>query len=823
MPTANTAVATRISSPPAIDGRDDDSVWSTVPPITQFREWAPKPRQEPRFPTYAKVAYDAANLYVFVRACDPEPGKVIRLLERRDTSTPSDMVWILIDSQHDRRTGYEFGVNAAGVKADQAVYNDNSEDSAWDGIWDVATSVDSAGWTAEFRIPLSQLRYAAAASNTFGLAIDRELYRYNERISWPMFDQSKPGMVSQFGTLTGLDGLAAPRPLEAVPYMVTKSGARIAGSRYETRSSATAGGDVKYRMTSNLTLAATINPDFGEVEADPAVLNLTTYESFFPEQRPFFVAGRGLLRFDVNCNVVTCSNEGLYYSRRIGRAPRLASAYGDTVPQVPTTILGAAKLQGRFSNGITLSVLDAVTQRAEGPLGKTFEPSANYTVARATADFRGGRSTIGAIATAVNRSNDQWSAPYLASGAYTAGLDFRHRFLHDTYEVSGSLDGSDVRGTSAAIAALQSNPVHYFGMPGSGLRLDPEATSLTGDAEELRFGKVAGQRFQYQTSYQRRSAGFEINDLGYLRRADQQSWNTWIGLFDLRQRKYWNNLQWNNNWTQHWTTTGLALDAAFNTNLRVTTRNNWSLLGGSTFGQLGATYDDRLAHGGPAVRNDPYVAPYLNVYGDDRRAVVPGINLTYYVGAGGRNSRLSVIPSAAFKAAGRFSATAGLQWTRTIADNQWYGNVSDGTGLHWLHAHLDQVTAAATLRANYTFTPNVSLQAYVQPFVSKGTYSNLRQLSADPRAAHYNDRYAPYTGSADASDPGGFNYKQFASNLVFRWEYMPGSTLFLVWNEGRQGMTGEEGAAGYGGDVNDLFRLHPVNTFAMKVSYWFNR
>jgi Carbohydrate family 9 binding domain-like/Domain of unknown function (DUF5916) len=278
-PTDTGATAIRADVAPVIDGRDDDAVWRTAPPITGFKEWQPTEGKAARFRTEAKVAYDAASLYVFVRAFDPHPDSIIRLLERRDTFTPSDMVWIFVDSYHDRRTGYEFGVNAAGVKIDQAIYNDGNEDGAWDAVWDVATQIDSLGWTAEFRIPLSQLRYGADRSHTFGFTIDRDIYRYAERVSWPTFSQSKAGMVSQFGALDGLDDLEAPRRLEALPYIVTKNASKIINNSFSHQSNVTIGGDLKYRVAPNLTLDATVNPDFGQVESDPAVLNLSGLSS----------------------------------------------------------------------------------------------------------------------------------------------------------------------------------------------------------------------------------------------------------------------------------------------------------------------------------------------------------------------------------------------------------------------------------------------------------------------------------------------------------------------------------------------------------------
>src|ERR1700737_458512 len=364
-PTDTGASAVRTDTPPVIDGKDDDPVWRTAPVISGFTQWSPTEGKQPRFRTEAKVAYDASNLFVYVRAFDPHPDSIIRILARRDTYTPSDMIWLFVDSYYDHRTGYEFGVNAAGVKIDHAIYDDGNEANGWDAVWDAATTSDPLGWAAEFRIPLTQLRYTTARNHTFGFTIDRDIYRYAERVSWPKLSQAKAGLVSQFGALEGMDDLDAPRRLEAMPYVVTKNTSRIVNNAFAQRSYLTAGGDVKYRVAPNVTLDATINPDFGQVESDPAVLNLTAYESFFDERRPFFVAGRGLFRVDVNCSAVNCSGEGFYYSRRIGRTPQLAGIYGDTVPLQPTTILGAGKLLGRLPGGVTLGALDAGTQRVK--------------------------------------------------------------------------------------------------------------------------------------------------------------------------------------------------------------------------------------------------------------------------------------------------------------------------------------------------------------------------------------------------------------------------------------------------------------------------
>ena len=343
--------AARATKPPIIDGRDDDEVWRLATPITEFRQFRPVEDAEPSFRTETKVAYDARNFYVFIRAFDPHPDSILKLLARRDVRTASDQLKIIIDSYHDRRTGYEFAVNPAGVKRDYAVYDDGNEDDAWDGVWEAGTQVDSLGWTAEFRIPLSQMRYAPGPTNTFGFGVWRDIDRYTERVSWPLYRVTRPGLMSQLGEVTGLDGLDAPRRLEVTPYFVTKN---VPENGFDRSQKLDAGADIKYGLTSNITIDATVNPDFGQVEADPSVLNLGPFETFYQERRPFFIEGTGIFQFGINCSVVNCSGEGLFYSRRVGGASR---------------ILGAAKVTGRLPSGLTLGVVDAVTNNSTDALG----------------------------------------------------------------------------------------------------------------------------------------------------------------------------------------------------------------------------------------------------------------------------------------------------------------------------------------------------------------------------------------------------------------------------------------------------------------------
>ena len=824
--TATTATAVRATRPPAIDGRDDDPVWREAPAITQFREFQPAQDGDPRFATEARVAYDDRNIYVFIRAFDPHPDSILKLLARRDVRAATDQLKVMIDSYHDRRSGFEFAVNPAGVKRDYAIYNDTQEDDAWDAVWEVATTVDSLGWTAEFRIPLSQLRYVPRGTNTFGLGIWRDIQRYNERVSWPLFRNSQTGISSQLGELTGLVGLSSPRRPEVAPYVVTKNVSVPTGGGFDRSQKLTAGADLRYGLTPNLTLDATVNPDFGQVEADPAVLNLTAFEPFFQERRPFFVQGAGIFRFDVNCNQVNCNSEGLFYSRRIGRAPQLD--YGDPGAPSATTIYGAGKLTGRLPGGQTVGLLDALTGRAASTLDQTMEPATNYAVVRTQQDFHNGESGVGMMFTAVNRSLDRWTDTVLHRSAYVGALDFRHRFLQGHYQVSGSFDLSRVAGTDNAIALTQRDPVHYYQRPGAGVSYDSTRTSLSGDAEELFFSKLGGGITRFETSYQRRSQGFEANDLGFLLQADQQSWNTWFGVQALHPTGLYQLAWWNFNWWQYWTAAGTPVERAANTNGHVQLKNGWWVMGGVTAGQLGTTFCDRnCSRGGPAVRVDPYLSVWGEVDGDARPALVPYMWFNYSRGDEGRSERFNGNTQVTLRVASQLNTSIALSATHEVNDIQWFGNFAtldttlNTTTTHYTVAHLKRKTAYLTGRVDYTLSTVLTLQLYAQPFVSKGTYSNVREL-ADANAAAFDGRYKAYSDTSVTNRPGGFNFKEFNSTVVLRWEYRPGSTLFFVWTQGRRDAAGAEGSRSLNGDFRDLFGLHPNNTFLVKASYWLN-
>jgi hypothetical protein len=801
---ATTAVAHRAATPPVIDGKDNDEVWRLATAIKDFRQFSPTEDADPSLATEAKVAYDAHNFYVFVRAFDSHPDSIKKLLARRDVRICCDQIKIVIDSYHDRRTGFEFAVNPGGVKRDYAMYGDDQqEDDAWDGVWEVGTQVDSLGWTAEFRIPLSQLRYAHTPSNTFGFAIWRDIDRHNgERVGWPLYRTTRRGFVSQLGDVVGLDGLASPRRLELAPYAVAKNEPAPGFERDQTLD---AGADIKYGITSNITVDATVNPDFGQVEADPSVVNLTSFETFYQERRPFFVEGTGIFNFNVNCNIVNCSGEGLFYSRRIGHDL--------------SRIIGAAKITGRLPGGLTIGAVEGITKRVAGDSNVTLEPFTNYGVLRLQQDYRNGKSGIGFMATAVNRNLDQWTEDFLRSRAYVGAVDFRHRFHNDDYEIAGSFDLSSVGGSPAAIARTQRNSTHNYQRPDDDVTFDSTRTSLGGHAEELLFTKQSGY-IRFQTSYMRRSPGFEINDLGILFRSDQQGWNNWGSFNWQKPTRLFQRAFWNFNWWQFWTTgDGLPTDRAANTNFHGQFKNQWWVHVGGTLGNLGQIFCDRCARGGPAIRGDQYIAPWAGLQYDERAAIVPQIFVNYFKGDRGHSRSTNVNPSIDLRVSSQFRGSVSYNASHNITDLQDRDPVTDSTGTHYVFAHLDQKTTSMSFRIDYTATPTLTVQVYASPFVSKGRWSNVRELSATPRAARYDDRFQPFTGPG----PVDFNIKFFNSNFVVRWEYRPGSTLFLVWNQGRDDFEPTAGTRDVRGDFKKLFNAYPRNTFLIKASYWLNR
>ncbi len=801
-----------------VDGDLSDAIWQSAAPVTGFVQRTPREGAPATYETEARIAYDATALYIAVQAFDPEPDRIVGIRTRRDEESPSDWIGVIIDSFHDRRSGYEFSVNPAGVKQDAYWFNDTNNDQGWDAVWDVAVSRGPQGWRAEFRIPFSQLRYKPSESATFGLAIVRKIGRLNEVSSWPLLGRSANGYVSSFGELTGLRLDNSPKRLEVVPYVVgnvktqpVESGNPLSKA---TDSHGSAGVDLKYALRPSLTLTATINPDFGQVEADPAEVNLSAFESYFSERRPFFVEGSGIFQTDTNCDE-GCGG-GLFYSRRIGRSPRGSAVIPDggyaTAP-AQSTILGAAKLTGKIGK-FSIGALTAVTGResatiVDGPLHsrQTVEPMTGYTVIRARREFRN-QSALGFMVTSTNRARDT-ATRFLPGQAYTGGVDWDLRFA-GKYALQGQWAATTVRGDAEAIDLLQRSNVHSFQRPDSAtLRYDPSRTALTGYAGSAGISKIGGERVRFRSSVSLTSPGFDINDLGFMRRGDERSITNWMQVRYETPSKYLRSFRYNLNQGADWNADGDLLRNWANVNAHVSFKNNWGTgMGGNMNWQ---TFDDRATRGGPGVYTNLRQSLWGYVESDQR----PAVSGQFFgiVGGDREHSTFSDLnPSLSYRPSSFLKITGGLGFTRNNDQSQW---IEQRNG-QYLFGAIHQRTLGIRTRVNYTITPTLSVQIYAEPFVSAGAYSNFKAL-ADGRSLDYASRYAPvaYAGNPD------FNYRSFRTTNVLRWEYKPGSTLFAVWQQGRQD-TVDRGSFDFSRDFGGVFSAPARNVFLIKWAYWLN-
>lgn len=820
---AASLAATAIPQAAAIklDGAFTERAWDGVPSVTEFHQRDPGDGTAPSFATEVKVVYDASNLYIAVRAHDPEPDRLVGLRTRRDSSSPSDWIRVMVDSFHDKRTAFEFGVNPAGVKEDTYWYGDSNEDRGWDAVWDVAVARDKDGWRAEFRIPFSQLRFPPAADSTFGFAVVREIGRLKETDTWPLMSKSAPGVVSSFGELTNLRIGQSPKRLELVPYGVAKAGTQPTepGNPLVAAhdQSASAGADLKYAVKPGVTLTATVNPDFGQVEADPAVVNLSGFETFFAERRPFFLEGSGMFTFDLDCNDGSCS--GLFYPRRIGRQPRgtptlVDGMYAD-VPQ-QTTILGAAKLTGRAGK-FSFGVLNAVTAEeqatiANGPLRthELVEPLTNYSVLRARREFAN-QSTLGFMATGTVRRLDG-IASFLPSSAFTGGLDWDVR-MKKQYAVQGYWVGSAVQGDEGSIALLQTNTVHAFERPDADhLELDTTKTSLNGDGGSIAFSKIAGSKVRFNSNVGFKSPGLDINDLGYMRRADLRTMGNWLQWRNDKPSKYLRSFRLNFNQWGSWNFGGDRLDLGGNINAHWVFTNNWST--GIGVNANPASFDDRATRGvGPGALGVSGKSYWEYVQTDERRRVSGGV--FWNAGRDAANGHwVGASPSVTYRPSSFLELSTGVDWSHMVNDAQWIENRLDGT---YVFGRLDQETVSLNMRVNYTITPQLTVQIYAAPFVSAGDYNGFKAL-VDGRAPDYADRYTPI---AYDSNPD-FNYRSFRTTNVLRWEYKPGSALFVVWQQGRED-TIDYGRFEFNRDFGGTFSAPARNVFLVKMSYWINK
>ena len=838
------AHATRLVGDLTIDGHLDEAIWKTAPHQSHFVQRFPSDGAKPDFETEFAVLYDDAAIYVGVWCEDPHPELIRALLTRRDVDALADEVIIGFDSYHDRRTAYAFQLNAAGVQRDMLMFDDSNQDDTWDAVWTGNSQVTARGWTAEFRIPLNQLRYADN-NPEWGMQILRIVARTNEQSVWSPWSRSQPAVVSKFGTLEGLDGLTQARRLEILPYAT--AGIDVdpveAGDPITKHVSMRRGFglDVKYGLGTAFTLSATINPDFGQVEADPSQINLGPNELFYAEKRPFFLEGVDLFKLPMGNS--DNSVEGQFYSRRIGATPDTSNLdYLYLQPPDSTTIYGAAKLTGKAS-GWSLGLFDAVTGGESAALiddnGVRQDPTiavlTNYAVGRVKHDFNNGTSYVGASATAVDR--DLSGSPLAATErdqAYTAGLQVDHRWADNAWEAKLTTEGSWVHGSEDAIAYTQELNRHLFQRPDAkDVVFDPNRTSLTGLGATWKAGRIGDTKhWRFGVGGDLRTPGLELNDVGFQQASDR--------VIPFVFASYHNEepndqvLTWNVNSDVYEVNNfdPILVDMGYEGGAYVQFANYWSWNVGGSYSHGGK--DPVALRGGPALRYDPSANGYMFINSDSREKL--------QISAGGSASRDwtsdringEIDVTATIQARSNLDITLAPSWARADDPMQYVTQVADGSGaLHYLTAHIDLTTLSFLMRVNWTFSPHLSLQAYAQPYIAAGAYNDIKDVN-NPHASQFRERFHTLVGNevhetADtvfvnyngtySFDKPDFNFQQLRSTVVLRWEYRPGSSVFAIWTHGRTN-TLTDGRFDLGANLADLAHTPGENIVMVKANYW---
>ena len=853
------ATAVRRSGPVIIDGKLDDAAWASAIPSSGFTQSYPKPGATATEPTEVRVLYDDDAIYVAVRMTDSKPDSIAAQLARRDASgIYSDWVHLLIDSYHDRRTSFRFTVNPKGVMKDVYTFNDGNEDINWDAVWEVGTDVHSTGWNAEYRIPLSQLRFGnvpAGVERIWGFQVQRDIARRQARDTWSPWTRTDPGVVSRFGDLRGLVNVPQPSRLEVMPYVSART-TRAPGdasnpfySRTDFKPSI--GGDLRYGLPGGLTLTATVNPDFGQVEVDPAVVNLSAFETFFPEKRPFFLEGSDVFGFGQVRSFNDYGSQQYFYSRRIGRSPQrfpgASVAYADVPDQ--TTIAAAAKVTGKIGKW-TLGMIDGVTpeenarvELEDGERTTTpVEPFTNYFAGRARRDFREGQSVAGALVTSTVRNvDDEVFNPLLRSDATFAGVDFEHSMFKRSWVTSGFVGFSRVGGSKEAISATQRNSSHYYQRPDADyIEYDAERTSLSGHIGEIALQKNGA--LHGSLAYKEVSPGLELNDMGFQGRTDYRALSVLTGYQHDKGGKTFRDYLAYGYGNQTWNFGGTPILSSVAGGAQGTL-NNFMYVGLSAgFNQR--YYSDRFTRGGPEARVPSGYYAGFDINSDGRKKVVVGGGFNYSRDEAGGSSpstylNLDMRPTTSLRVRFNPSVNWGKstgQYVKTVVD----ALASNTFGRRYVFADLQQTTVSMDTRIEWTFTPTLSLQMYAQPFVATGRYDSFKEFKK-PRTYEFGvygedlgtiarSETGEYTVDPDGAgaaesfafgDPN-FNLRNLRGNAVLRWEYRPGSALFFVWQQERSGFE-PLGNFQARRDIGEIFRTVPTNVFLVKATYWLGR
>jgi hypothetical protein len=846
--------ATRITEAPVINGILDEEIWKSGKWTDDFTQYEPYNGNPASQRTEFSILFDDDNLYVGIKAFDTSPDSIVRRLTRRD-QTDGDLVGVIFDSFHDLRTGFLFGVSAAGVKFDQMFIDDGqSADGSWDPNWWVRTSINVEGWVAEMKIPFSQVRFDKNSGDVWGLEMARILYRKNETGFWQHIPKDSPGVIHMFGELSGLDRIKPRKIFDATPYGVAKAETFKAEPENPFLSKGrkfgiNGGIDAKIGITNNMTMDLTINPDFGQVEADPSEVNLTAYETFFKEKRPFFIEGNNITNFNLGLGNGDVGNDNLFYSRRIGRSPHgypdLKEGWCADVPAF-TTILGAAKLTGKTKNGLSLGFIEAMTanEKAEidttgGTTHETVEPLTNYFIGRVQKDFNDGKTILGGIFTSTNRDLDETLGSFMHKSAYSGGFDFTQYFKDKNWMFNVNTAFSQVNGSKEVLQLTQQSSARYYQRPDNDhTDFDPERTSLFGSGGRMQVQKRNGHLFLLG-SVLWRTPGFETNDLGYMKESDEVVSVLAAGYSEWDPK--WIYRRYNINMDLWFTGDfgGDLIGKGFEWNASMGLKSYWSLWAGGNLS--GSALSAGMLRGGPMMKLPGTLRVSGGFSSDYRKKLSFNVSVNGSKGHENNSASFNTEMDITYKPINSLLFTFSPGYSESFTELQYVTRKITGGGDKYIFASIDRKTISASFRINFNLNPDLTLQYWGQPFIASGKY-NDHKFILDPMSDNYRDRFWTFTPAQktfdkdhyniDADMDGetdytignyDFNVREFLSNLVVRWEYSPGSTVYLVWSQTRSYSNGA-GNMRYFNDLGDLFDRDkdiPHNVFLVKFSYRF--
>ena len=838
-----------VHAPPAIDGKLTDEAWQTGHWEGDFTQFDPFNGAEPSQATYFKVLFDDNNLYIAIRAMDSAPDSIVTRLSRRDI-TDGDKVSIGFDSFFDRRTAFVFGVSASGVKFDNVITNDGQEDDAtWNPNWWVRTSTNEEGWVAEIRIPLSQLRFERGGDGVWGMQVLRSLYRKRETSMWNHIPRGVPGLVRHSGLLEGIGNLEPRRTFDITPYTVAMASRYPAVPDNPFRTGRDhllkTGLDAKIGLSNNFTLDLTVNPDFGQVEADPSEVNLTAFETFFEEKRPFFIEGRNISSFPIGIFDGGIGNDNLFYSRRIGRQPRSRiNLPGGAFADVPafTRILGAAKVTGKTDRGLSLAVIHSVTAEEQAEIDnlgtrsfETVEPLSNFFVGRIQQDFNRGNTLLGGIITGVNRSYHENLNHQMHRNALSGGIDFTQFFANREWSFNINAAVSHVSGSEAAMLHTQRSSARFFQRPDAGhVELDPSRTSLTGTGGRIQLGRFGGGHWNYMAAVLWKSPEFEINDLGYMREADQILSVLYTGYRQWQPGAFYRAYNIDFITYTMWNFEGLRLVTGGNINGSIQFKNFWSAQAGLEF--HGDMVSVSHLRGGPAIKLPGNRSGWLGFGTDGRKRLSGRLQSSFGKSAHGFQQNFRIAPGITYKPLDNLTLMFQPSYSKQKNDLQYIRQTTFNNQNRYVFGKIEQQIVRFSFRVNFTLLPGLTAQYWGQPFIASGAFSNFKFIT-NPLADDYHQRFKNFNPNQIRLQNGmylvdenmdnttdysfrnpDFLRSEFLSNLVIQWEYSPGSSIYLVWSQSRT-KSDNNPAFEYFHEVGDLFALQPTNIFLAKFTY----